>query len=169
MASRKKSGEPLDPKQQALAKLIEQLDDATGDGRMAKVTSMLKADRFQLFSEIDEEQVTGVVKSQTDASLFYACKLQKNGEFMCCTQNLNVCGGLRGKPCKHLLVLMVGLVQAGATEATLMSTWAKATKDKKPKLDKDAMSATFIKYKGAEAGEVDWRPTETMPEDFYAL
>jgi hypothetical protein len=31
------------------------------------------------------------------------------------------------------------------------------------------MSATFIRYKGAEAGEVDWRPTETIPEDYYAF
>jgi hypothetical protein len=31
------------------------------------------------------------------------------------------------------------------------------------------MGEIFIKYKGAEAGEVDWRPTETMPEDYYAV
>jgi hypothetical protein len=30
------------------------------------------------------------------------------------------------------------------------------------------MSTTFLRYKGAEAGEIDWRPTETMPEDYYA-
>jgi hypothetical protein len=35
--------------------------------------------------------------------------------------------------------------------------------------DSDKLSATFIKYKGAQAGELDWRPTETIPEDFYAL
>jgi len=40
---------------------------------------------------------------------------------------------------------------------------------KKAALDKNAISATFIKYKGAEAGEIDWRPTETIPEDYYAL
>jgi len=148
---------------------IEQLDRATGDGRMDKVKKMLKADRFQLFSEVDGNHVTGVVKSQTDPSLFYACKIDKGGNFMCCTQNLNVCGGLRGKPCKHLLVLMVGLVQSGGADATTLSAWAKSSNGKKPALDKDAMSATFIKYKGAEAGEIDWRPTETIPEDYYAL
>jgi hypothetical protein len=152
-----------------LPRLIEQLDQATGDGRMAKVTSMLRADRFQLFSEIDDDHVTGVVKSQTDPSLFYACQLDASGRYMCCTQNLNVCGGLRGKPCKHLLVLVVGLVQAGQADADVVSKWTKAAAGKKPALDKDAMSATFVKYKGAEAGEIDWRPTETIPEDFYAL
>ena len=158
------SGKNLD-----LLKLVNQLDKATGDGRMDKVMKMLRADRFQLFSEVASDHITGVVKSQTDPSLIYACKLGDSGDFMCCTQNLNVCGGLRGKPCKHLLVLVIGLVQAGQAEAELLSSWAKATKAKKPALDKDAMSATFVKYKGAEAGEIDWRPTETIPEDYYAL
>ena len=31
------------------------------------------------------------------------------------------------------------------------------------------MGAVLFKYKGAEAGEIDWRPTETVPEDYYAL
>jgi hypothetical protein len=152
-----------------LPKLVAQLDRATGDGRMDKVMKMLKADRFQLFSEVGDDHVTGVVKSQTDPALFYACKLSSKGGFMCCTQNLFACGGLRGKPCKHLLVLVVGLAQAGQADLETMAKWTSATKGKKPALDKDAMSATFVKYKGAEAGEIDWRPTETIPEDYYAL
>jgi hypothetical protein len=152
-----------------LGAFVTQLDKATGDGRMDKVRSMLKADRFQLFSDVHDDYVTGVVKSQTDPSLFYACKMDKKGNFMCCTQNLNVCGGLRGKPCKHLLVLMVGLAQSGQLDPGVGLTWTKASKGKKPVLDRESMSATFIKYKGAEAGDVDWRPTETIPEDYYAL
>ena len=152
-----------------LPMLFDELDKATGDGRMDKVKKMLKADRFQLFSEVTDERLTGVVKSQTDASLFYACSIDDHGGYMCCTQNLNVCGGLRGKPCKHLLVLLVGLAQGGQVEPGTSLRWAKATKNKKPVLNKDSMSATFIKYKGAEAGEVDWRPTETIPEDYYAI
>ncbi len=148
---------------------IAQLAKATDGPRMQKATSMLKADRFRLFNEVEEDHVTGVVKSQGDPTLVYACKIDKAGRYMCCTQNLNVCGGLRGKPCKHLLVLMVGLVQSGGADATLLSAWAKSASGKKPVLDKDAMSATFVKYKGAEAGEIDWRPTETIPEDYYAL
>jgi hypothetical protein len=152
-----------------LGGFIKQLDTATGDGRMDKVRSMLRADRFQLFSEVTDDALTGVVKSQNDPSLFYACKITKAGDYMCCTQNLNVCGGLRGKPCKHLLTLMVGLAQAGQLDPTVGSDWAKAAKAKKPKLDKDGMTATFVKYKGAQSGTIDWRPTETIPEDYYAL
>jgi hypothetical protein len=39
-------------------------------------------------------------------------------------------------------------------------------------LDRDVMSTTFLRYKGykgAEAGGVDWRPAETIPEDYYTL
>jgi hypothetical protein len=159
----------LGTKKVSLSSLFTELDKVTGDGRMDKVKAMLRADRFQLFSEVSDERVTGVVKSQTDYSLFYACSLDAKGRYMCCTQNLNVCGGLRGKPCKHLLVLLVGLAQGTQLDPTTALTWARATRGKKAQLDKDAMSATFIRYKGAEAGEVDWRPTETIPEDYYAF
>ena len=136
---------------------------------MDKVKAMLRADRFQLFSEVDDVHVTGVVKSQTDGTLFYACSIDQRGKYMCCTQNLNPCGGLRSKPCKHLLVLLVGLAQAAQLDPNVALRWVTATRFKKPVLDRDAMSATFIRYKGAEAGEVDWRPTETIPEDYYAF
>jgi hypothetical protein len=50
-----------------------------------------------------------------------------------------------------------------------VESWIAASRAQKPLLDKDAMSETFLRYKGAEAGEVDWRPTETIPEDYYAM
>jgi hypothetical protein len=31
------------------------------------------------------------------------------------------------------------------------------------------MTEAFIQYKGASLGEIDWRPTETIPEDYYAF
>lgn len=156
-------------KQISLASLFTELNKIIADSRMDKVKAMLRADRFQLFSEVSDDRVTGVVKSQNDSSLFYACSITAKGGYMCCTQNLNVCGGLRGKPCKHLLVLMVGLAQGNQLDPTAALNWARATRGKKAVLDKDSMSATFIRYKGAEAGEVDWRPTETIPEDYYAF
>ena len=156
-------------KKVSLSSLFTELHKATGDSRMDKVKAMLRADRFQLFSEVTDERVTGVVKSQTDHSLFYACSMDARGRYMCCTQNLNRCGGLRGGPCKHLLVLLVGLAQGAAIDPAVALQWTRATRGKKDELDKTSMSATFIRYKGAEAGEVDWRPTETIPEDYYAF
>lgn len=137
--------------------------------KLKKALKMLKADRFELFNDVRSDEVVGVVKSQTDAKLRYACRLAADGTYSCCTQNLNVCGGLRGSMCKHLLVLVVGLVQARELDPALADRWIEKTIGIKPLLDKDAMSEVFLRYQGAEAGEVDWRPTETVPEDFYAF
>ena len=112
---------------------------------------------------------SGVVKSQTDADLVYACRINDDGSYSCCTQNLNVCGGLRGSVCKHLLVLIIGLVNANQLDPVTIDEWVAKSQNSKPVLDKEKMGDIFIKYKGAEAGEIDWRPTETLPEDYYSL
>jgi hypothetical protein len=36
-------------------------------------------------------------------------------------------------------------------------------------LDEEVMSEPLLRYKSAVAGEIDWRPTETIPEDYYSL
>ena len=53
-------------------------------------------------------------------------------------------------------------------DPTTIDTWVAKSNQQKAELDKEVMGEIFIKYKGAEAGEVDWRPTETLPEDYYA-
>ena len=68
-----------------------------------------------------------------------------------------------------LLVLIVGLTKAGELDPGTAHDWTQASRGKKAELDKDAMTETLLQYKGAEAGEVDWRPTETIPEDYYAM
>ena len=113
--------------------------------------------------------MTGVVKSQTDKDLVYACRIGEDGNFCCCTQNLNICGGLKGSVCKHLLVLMIGLVKARKLSPRKVDRWIARSPGPQPKLDRETMTDIFIKYKGAEAGEIDWRPTETLPEDYYSL
>ncbi|MBN1909393.1 MAG: pentapeptide repeat-containing protein [Pirellulales bacterium] len=152
-----------------IEQFMEQLGKSVDKSKLDKALKMLKADRFQLFVQLEDDSLTGVVKSQTDAELVYSCRLAADGGFCCCTQNLNVCGGLRGTLCKHLLVLIIGLAQNGTIDAATVHNWVATSKAHKPNLDKDAMSETFLRYKGAEAGEIDWRPTETLPEDFYAL
>jgi uncharacterized protein YjbI with pentapeptide repeats len=152
-----------------IATFLKALEVRIERPKIDKATKMLKASGFKLFNDVTEEHVSGVVKSQTDPDLVYACRLDHEGHYACCTQNLNICGGLRGSICKHLLVLIVGLVQAGELDPETIDGWIAKTHTTKPELDKESMGAIFIKYKGAEAGEVDWRPTETVPEDYYAL
>jgi hypothetical protein len=148
---------------------MDRLERKCDTAKLAKALLMLKAERFQLFSQIENDFLVGVVKSQTDADLVYSCRLASDGSFSCCTQNLRPCGGLRGSLCKHLLVLVVGLTRSGQLDPAAVDEWVAASRKKKPAIDEELMSATFLRYKGAEAGEVDWRPTETIPEDYYAL
>ena len=152
-----------------VASFLKALEVRIEKPKIDKATKMLKASGFKLFNDVTDEQMTGVVKSQTDPDLVYACRVMHDGQYACCTQNLNICGGLRGSICKHLLVLIIGLVQAGELDPTTIDAWIAKTHHVKPELDKEVMGSIFIKYKGAEAGEVDWRPTETVPEDYYAF
>jgi hypothetical protein len=166
LAAKAKGNEPTPVD---LPRLIKRLKALTDPAKLDKAMAMLKADRFQLFARVVEDHLVGVVRSQSDATLVYACCLAADGRYACCTQNLNVCGGLRGSPCKHLLVLILGLAQAGELDPGMAHAWTRASRGRKPELDKDAMAEVLIRYKGAEAGELDWRPTETIPEDFYAM
>ena len=152
-----------------IEQFMTRLAELTDPAKLAKALSMLKADRFRLYAQVNDDHFVGVVKSQGDADLVYSCRLSADGAYACCTQNLNVCGGLRGSLCKHLLVLIVGLTKNAELDPNVIDTWIRLSKTNKPALDKDAMSETFLRYKGAEAGEVDWRPTETIPEDYYAM
>jgi len=153
----------------SFGKFVEGLGDKVLPAKLKKATSMLKAERFQLFAEVKDDSLVGVVKSQTNRELVYSCRLASDGKFSCCTQNLLPCGGLQGALCKHLLVLVIGLTRAGDLDPATVDNWINASHAHKPAIDKELMSETLLRYKGAEAGEVDWRPTETIPEDYYAL
>lgn len=171
-------GAGIDPRSEKAGKVIPvaavggfddfmlRMESCVESSRLKKAMKMLKSERFQLFSDVDDHQCVGIVKSQSDPDLVYSCRLNDAGQFSCCTQNLNPCGGLRGALCKHLLVLMVGLAKGEQIDAQTAATWVDASQQAKPKLDKDEMAEVLLKYKGVEAGDVDWRPTETIPEDF---
>ncbi len=153
--------------------LSDRVRQAADSGKLAKALAMLKKDRFRLYAEVHPDHVTGVVRAQSSDTRVYACRLAGDGKYSCCTQNLIQCVVSKGSPCKHLLVLVVGLVKAGQLDAKTALDWLQKSRRQgmtadghKP--DKDVVTATFLKYKGMEAGEIDWRPTDTIPEDFYA-
>src|SRR5262245_4010536 len=118
MAKKKSSPTPPTSAPPALTfgEFMERLSSQVDASRLSKALAMLKAERFELFSQVESDSVVGVVKSQTNRDLVYSCRLAADGSFACCTQNLNACGGLRGALCKHLLVLVVGLTKAGKLE-----------------------------------------------------
>ncbi len=139
-----------------------------GSSSYNKGKKMLKASRFQLFAEVTDERMIAIVKSQSDPSRLYACILGEKG-YSCITHRLNRCGGLYSGPCKHMMVMIMGLAQANAVDPAKVDAWVQYSKKHGATFDKDAAAEVFLKYKGAEAGEIDWPPTETVPEDFYAF
>jgi hypothetical protein len=138
-------------------------------GRLGRALEMLKADRFQLYSQVESESVAGIVKSQREENLVYSCRLNADGGFACCSQDLSPCLGLRGALCKHIMVLIIGLTRAGKAEAAVVERWVKASRAQTPILDEDVMSEPLLRYQAARTGTLDWRPTETIPEDYYTL
>jgi uncharacterized protein YjbI with pentapeptide repeats len=152
-----------------LAAFMQRLPRKVEGGRLLNALQMLKSERFQLFSQVEEQALSGVVRSQSSEQRVYSCRLASDGSYHCCTQDLRVCGGLGGRTCKHLLVLIVGLAKAGQVDLGKVDQWLSAAQCNRPLLDKDSASAVFLKYEWAEAGEIDWTPTETVPEDFYAF
>ncbi len=162
--SRKKTEGPVD-----METFMRRLHENIDPGRVKKALKMLKQDAFQLYVDAGDDGLIGVVKSQKDPDLVYSCRLHSSGAFACCTQNLNPCGGLRGALCKHLMVLLIGLANANEIDPDTLDGWVQRSLLQQPQLDKEAMSSILLKYKGADAGEIDWRPTETVPEDFYAF
>jgi len=150
------------------AGFLGQLYGHVNEAKLGRALAMLRADRHELFSSIEDARLVGVVKSQSGSGSVYASWLSPGGGYGCTTPDLTPCMGLQGTPCKHLLVLVVGLARAGELSRAMALEWMKATRGKSPRDDEELCAETFVRYKGAEAGEIDWRPTETIPEDFYA-
>jgi hypothetical protein len=156
-----------------LPNLFTWLGSVTDTPRMEKTKKMLQADSFKLFVEVDERELVGVVRSQREIDLFYSCHLKSDGHFCCVNQNLELCMGMNGYPCKHLMTLILGLATAKRLSPNTIRAWVghavTLPARSRVSMDEELLSTTFIKYKGVQAGSLDWRPTETIPEDYYAL
>ena len=152
--------------------LMARLHAVIDEKRMQRTLDMLKKGRNQLFAEIEPTMVRGIVRSQRDIDTVYSCVLTEDGTYSCGTPDMAQCMGLSDEPCKHLLVLVLGLARAGQLDPATADRWIVAAKTKNPRWNKTVknhIADSFLKYRGAQAGEIDWRPTETIPEDFYAM
>lgn len=148
---------------------VGNLYGVVNEKKIQRAMKMLQTQRFSLYSHHDRERLVGVVKSQTRDDTVYAPFLDPKGRYGCVSGDLADCMGLQGSPCKHLLVLLIGLVQAGELNVNDAWTWISATSGKRPKRDEEHTTEALLQYRGVIAGEVDWRPTETIPEDYYML
>src|SRR5262245_8985314 len=148
---------------------VRRLRGHVDSGRLERALQMLREERFRLYSQVEAEALVGVVRSQREPNKVYSCRIAADGSFGCCSQDLAPCLGMRTALCKHLMVLMVGLARGGEVDPAALERWVLASKHRGPSVDADLLSATLLRYKAAQAGQLDWRPTETIPEDFYAL
>ena len=138
-------------------------------GRFKRALKMLKKEAFQIYISADDEKLIGVVKSQTSSDKVYTCRMGENGKYACADGQLEGCMGLQGQVCKHLIVLVIGAVHHGDLTSSTAQNWIGKCVKRRPASDEqDALADTLLMYRGAEAGEIDWRPMETVPEDFYA-
>lgn len=157
-----------------LAVLPQRLDGRAGEpgdrarNRVDNVRRMLAAESFRLYHDLAPAQLSGIVRSQSERERFYACSLAADGRHACCSERIYPCGGLRDGVCKHILVLLLGLVQSGQLDAGQADAWLCASIGQRAALDREAMAELVLRYQGAEAGTLDWRPVDTVPEDFLA-
>ncbi|MEZ5444008.1 MAG: hypothetical protein R3F15_21285 [Lysobacterales bacterium] len=157
-----------------LAELVIALPSLTDTKRIQRALDMLRRERMQLYSTVADDHVAGIVRSQTGYSDFYSTRISADGRYSCCDSGLDWCMGMNGAVCKHLLVLLLGLVQSGQLAPGTARDWLAATRQGKSRRPaggenmRDLLADTVLRYKAAQAGELDWRPTETVPEDYYA-
>lgn len=137
-------------------------------GRFDRAMKMLRKDSFSLFVKKEEGRIYGIVKSQTNKELIYAVSITTNGIYFCGTQNLRVCGGLRGAICKHLLLLLMAAVKSSILSIDEASMSVKNTIARRPMWNKQEAEKIFSEYELSKNTELEWRPVEILPEDLVA-
>ncbi|MHA1973453.1 MAG: hypothetical protein ACTSW1_10695 [Candidatus Hodarchaeales archaeon] len=145
--------------------------------KMAKALSMLKKEKHSLMVKEEDTQIYGVIKSQRNVDLLYAVVMREDGTFLCGTQNLRRCGGLRGSgPCKHIYLMALVLMMTGTNPGKILPWYKKAEHASYTisKADKETMRDIFEEYARVLSGElgqqeVEWREIETYPEDYLTL
>jgi hypothetical protein len=150
----------------ALAVQLRTLADAR---KVERAIRMLKSESFRLHTEVTGGAIGGVVRSQSQEDGYYACWIFEDGSYGCFDAKVNACMGQSGGLCKHLMVLLLGLAVQGEADPRQVCGWLRRASSKRPSRVNQRSAELILRYKGAEAGEIDWRPTETVPEDYYAL
>lgn len=149
--------------------LTVQLRTLADPKKVERSIQMLKRESFHLYTETTDTSIGGVVKSQTQEDAFYACWIEDDGRYACFDGQVEMCWGQSGGLCKHVMVLLIGLAAGGEITPRRAYGWALAASSKRPAEEKQRSAELILRYRGARAGEVDWRPTETVPEDYYTL
>jgi predicted DNA-binding WGR domain protein len=151
---------------------VAELYAVADERKISRAMKMLRSERCSLYADVQKSHLLGVVRSQTDPDTVYASWISSDGNFGCVETDETNCMGIgRGKTasaCKHLLVLTIGLVRNHQLDAKTAIAWLRASVRNAASSDATRTAHAFLQYAAALAGEIDWRPTETVPEDYYA-
>src|SRR5262249_40690122 len=128
------SGQPVQPLD--LQAFLSRLETHAHPQSLKSALLTLKRERMQLFSQAEDNQLSGVVRSRTTRNLSYACLLGPGGFYACCSTNMFACTVMRGKLCQHLLVLLIGLAKSGQLDLGRIDQWVQDTAHMRPSHDK---------------------------------
>ena len=145
---------------------VAQLSRFLDKRRLDRALKMLKGESFELYNDIEGHQVRGIVKSQTGFGTVYSSWINHDGYYHCTSEGEDPCMGLQGAVCKHITLLLLGLTRSGSLDLQVALDWAKAAAKKKPQKDEEETAELYLRYQGLDSSELDWRPLETLPEDF---
>ena len=96
----------------SFAGFVSNVYGSANEKKVQRALKMLQKEKFQLYSKVTLERVAGVVSSQTSEGSIYSPWIDQTGKYGCSDPDLSDCMGLQGSVCKHLLVLLLGLVKA---------------------------------------------------------
>lgn len=131
------------------------------------VFSLHGAQVAPLWAQVTEDGLRGVVPEAANATTFRACHLSSAGAHQCGTQNFTLCEDAAKGLCKHLVALLLDLAKTERLPLGDAARWARLSLAHEGQLDKNLLAAIFAQY--ADSTQSDYRPNETLPEDYYAL
>jgi uncharacterized protein YjbI with pentapeptide repeats len=119
-----------------------------------------------LATEVQPWRVSGVVIEPGNSDRLYCCRLTSAGNFVCGTDKLVLCGRRRRGYCGHLALLLLTLVQRDQLDPQTAIDWLHRRYSPQPRPDRQTLAAILDRFTPTPP---DYRPTETLPEDYYAL
>jgi uncharacterized protein YjbI with pentapeptide repeats len=147
--------------------LMGALAGLIGHNRSSPLYALNNAHVVPLWSEGDEDGVRGVVPESAKSTTFRACRLTSAGAHECCKQDFTLCTDAGKGMCQHVLVLLLDLARRERIALADALRWARLSLAHDRSADPEILARVFASY--AESTQTDYRPNETLPEDYYAL
>jgi uncharacterized protein YjbI with pentapeptide repeats len=157
-----------------LAAFCERVRTATDLGDLDGALGLLQGSPWLIYPTPESEHVAGVLgqpspgtAQQTPAVA--CCRLAADGSFFCCTPKAISCTLQRGRPCRHLLALLLALGKEGRLDPETAFRWLEATRGKKPRVERALANDLLAAYRAAAKDETNRTLLTTDPLDYALL